>query len=324
LAAKEPSIASGTTSQYWRGDKTWQPINWLTSETDTLASVTARGATTSVASSFTGGLSASAVSAGSLSVQIPTTSAVGAIIKGTAGQTADLLQVQDSTGTPMMRLGNAGTLTLTAAAIPSSINDGGYSRDLNQEFYAWNGGTPTKHTYTHRVYNVPGFDNYWADAYLLDSVLVWYSQKIGSNPWDTHFKSITADSGWVSGNGFGFIISGKFAIVPYGSSGANLYSAGTDAVNITAANAGTVGLKIRGVASQTADLQQWLDSSGAVKASISSTGIATATQYRLSALNTAPASATDTGTTGEIRVTSDYIYVCVATNTWVRAALTTW
>jgi hypothetical protein len=126
LAAKEPSIASGTASQYWRGDKTWQPINWLTSETDplftawkattpplyaesdTLATVTARGATTSVASSFTGGLSASAVSAGSLNVQTPTTSTVGAIIKGTAGQTADLLQVQDSSGTPLMTLDKAG------------------------------------------------------------------------------------------------------------------------------------------------------------------------------------------------------------------------
>jgi hypothetical protein len=57
---------------------------------------------------------------------------------------------------------------------------------------------------------------------------------------------------------------------------------------------------------------------------VTATGSVTATQYHLSALNTAPASATDTGTTGEIRVTSDYIYVCVATNTWVRAALATW
>src|SRR5690606_27780997 len=45
-----------------------------------------------------------------------------------------------------------------------------------------------------------------------------------------------------------------------------------------------------------------------------------APQYRLSALNTAPASASATGTTGEIRITATHIYVCVATNTWVRAA----
>lgn len=47
-------------------------------------------------------------------------------------------------------------------------------------------------------------------------------------------------------------------------------------------------------------------------------------QYKISALNTAPASATATGTTGEIRITAGFIYICIATNTWVRAALTTW
>ena len=49
-----------------------------------------------------------------------------------------------------------------------------------------------------------------------------------------------------------------------------------------------------------------------------------ATQFRISALNTAPSSATDTGILGEIRVTATHIYVCTATNTWVRTALTTW
>ncbi len=39
---------------------------------------------------------------------------------------------------------------------------------------------------------------------------------------------------------------------------------------------------------------------------------------------TAPASATATGTAGEIRITSTFIYYCTATNTWVRSALTTW
>ena len=53
-------------------------------------------------------------------------------------------------------------------------------------------------------------------------------------------------------------------------------------------------------------------------------GSQTVTQFKLSALNTAPASATDTGVVGEIRVTADYIYVCVAENTWKRTALTTW
>lgn len=53
-------------------------------------------------------------------------------------------------------------------------------------------------------------------------------------------------------------------------------------------------------------------------------GAAKASNFKLSALNTAPSSASDTGSLGEIRITADYIYVCVATNTWVRSALTTW
>lgn len=53
-------------------------------------------------------------------------------------------------------------------------------------------------------------------------------------------------------------------------------------------------------------------------------GTARASQFILRALNNAPASATATGTTGEIRIVNGFIYVCVATNTWQRAALTTW
>lgn len=37
-----------------------------------------------------------------------------------------------------------------------------------------------------------------------------------------------------------------------------------------------------------------------------------------------PASAAATGTTGEICWDSSYIYVCVATNTWKRVAISTW
>ena len=39
---------------------------------------------------------------------------------------------------------------------------------------------------------------------------------------------------------------------------------------------------------------------------------------------TAPTSASGIGTQGEIRWTDDHIYICVATNTWKRAALTSW
>lgn len=37
-----------------------------------------------------------------------------------------------------------------------------------------------------------------------------------------------------------------------------------------------------------------------------------------------PASASAAGTTGEVRWDSDFVYVCVATNTWKRSAIATW
>ena len=53
-------------------------------------------------------------------------------------------------------------------------------------------------------------------------------------------------------------------------------------------------------------------------------GTLRANQFYLSSLNTAPATASSTGTTGEIRIDANYIYICTATNTWKRAAIATW
>jgi hypothetical protein len=39
---------------------------------------------------------------------------------------------------------------------------------------------------------------------------------------------------------------------------------------------------------------------------------------------TVPASHSDAGIPGQIAYNSSYLYVCVATNTWVRASLSTW
>jgi hypothetical protein len=53
-------------------------------------------------------------------------------------------------------------------------------------------------------------------------------------------------------------------------------------------------------------------------------GTVLSTQYKLSALNTAPATASSSGTLGEIRIDANYIYICTATNTWKRVAIATW
>lgn len=76
-------------------------------------------------------------------------------------------------------------------------------------------------------------------------------------------------------------------------------------------------------ASSTGDILQ-MQAVGSAVASVSRAGLITGSQFKVSALNAAPASATDTGTAGEIRITAGFIYVCTATNVWVRAALATW
>jgi hypothetical protein len=38
----------------------------------------------------------------------------------------------------------------------------------------------------------------------------------------------------------------------------------------------------------------------------------------------APTYSTDPGIVGEVRMTATFVYTCIATNTWVRAAVATW
>ena len=67
----------------------------------------------------------------------------------------------------------------------------------------------------------------------------------------------------------------------------------------------------------------WYAMTGAVQgaelASLDDTGLLKAKQFAVSTLSTAPASPTATGTTGEIRVATNGIYYCTATNNWIKA-----
>lgn len=69
------------------------------------------------------------------------------------------------------------------------------------------------------------------------------------------------------------------------------------------------------------------DTSNYASFTVSSAGVLTLTtsanKIALGASRT-PASATDTGTAGEVCWDANYVYVCVAANTWRRAALSSW
>jgi len=56
---------------------------------------------------------------------------------------------------------------------------------------------------------------------------------------------------------------------------------------------------------------------------ITSGSTLTGTALKVTATYT-PATSSSTGTTGQISWDSQYVYVCIATNTWKRAALSTW
>ena len=68
-----------------------------------------------------------------------------------------------------------------------------------------------------------------------------------------------------------------------------------------------------------------LDVAGAINSTstITATGAISASALTVTSSYT-PASATSTGVTGQITWDSAYVYVCIATNTWRRATLTTW
>lgn len=93
-------------------------------------------------------------------------------------------------------------------------------------------------------------------------------------------------------------------------------------------NTNTGGLTIRSTTG--GSLRFWVDSSNnryitvgntdAIKIDSSGSTTALVGNFRIAA-PTVPASATDTGSAGEIAWDSDYVYVCVATNTWKKSGL---
>jgi len=110
--------------------------------------------------------------------------------------------------------------------------------------------------------------------------------------------------------------SGNFTVDGYLKAGqASLdYNSGTNTVTLQNGSAGAINLN-----GYTVTASYNLEASNQITAPEIK-----ANKFTLSAIQTAPSSATDSGNAGEIRVASDYIYVCIATNQWVRTALTTW
>jgi hypothetical protein len=91
------------------------------------------------------------------------------------------------------------------------------------------------------------------------------------------------------------------------SIGGGNYSGTSYSQNVNFYSAGTLDFTGRTI---------WVDVSG-----ITRSNVVLADKFQLTNLNTAPSSSGATGTIGQIRITSDSIYVCVGTNTWKKSSL---
>jgi hypothetical protein len=117
-------------------------------------------------------------------------------------------------------------------------------------------------------------------------------------------------------------------LAAYVNSGGGLYSyhlgSGAGVINAVSDNSGTAGTLILSTGTE----KVRLDASGRLLVGTSAnTGGAllqvNGDRVRIATAKT-PASATDTGSAGEICWDANYIYVCTATNTWKRTAIATW
>lgn len=134
-------------------------------------------------------------------------------------------------------------------------------------------------------------------------------------------KNTAVGAGALAGNTIGAnnvgigLEAGQFSSVGVNNSGTNSIFIGTSskALNNGETNQIVIGSTATGGGSNTVTIGN---------TSIVRTVISGVIQKR--ALDTDPISATATGTVGEIRFTATHVYWCIAPNTWIRAAGSTW
>ena len=158
-------------------------------------------------------------------------------------------------------------------------------------------------------------DIFW---YSILGVSISMTNLTGVSP---QFNLITNQSVLISGGNAGFV-SDNFGFYDTGTVFYNNYNFRWSS---TTSKFGTKDLGLRRNAAGVIEIYDGITATGleANRRDLLARNV-TASQFKLNALNTAPASATATGVLGEIRYDANYMYVCVATNTWKRSALTTW
>jgi hypothetical protein len=235
---------------------------WQSSASALLAQVTGTGRIYSSVSITAGAIS---TTLGTLTAVSTSASTIGAVIRGAASQTANLLEFQNSSGTPITYVTASGHITATSAAISTLYSGGQLSSGTMGYFNAT--------TFAPSVIPivVRGTASQTADLQQWQNSAGTVLSSVGPNGTVT-MKSVNSaniatfyngtsgyGAGAIAANGT-FNINGANIGFPYTSSGA--------VVTVNATNATTVPLTARGYASQTANLQEWQNNTGTKLAAV--------------------------------------------------------
>jgi len=293
LNAKEPTIAAGTTAQYYRGDKTFQTLN--AAAVGITAAALTKTDDTNVTLTLGGSPSTALLAAASLSL----------------GWTGQLAVARGGTGASTST-GSGAVVLATSPTIASPTFSG-----------------------TVQVGTNPGFGTLRVGAGA--QALYVEGSSLSNGSWLSTFET-----GSVTGSAF----PARYTGTTTGNLTLQLQQNGNGAglVDIYGAGTGDVALRL-GVSAGTTYWSAGIDNSDSDAFVIAGFSLGTGNGLRIDASTKAvttygalfvgsdtlrittektPASATATGTKGDICWDASYLYICTATNTWRRIAHATW
>lgn len=185
-----------------------------------------------------------------LQIHAGTASTKGLYVRGAASQTASLQEWQDSTGTMIARVSAAGTFITTTGGMLSP-----------------------------NLRNTADTGSYL----VLSSDVVTVLQRVAASVALVVKGAASQTANLQEWQDSGGSLAARVTSAGYAAFG---YASTLGALSVGTVVASNIGLAIRGVASQTADLQQWQNSAGTVLVSVSSGGLVTVTGNLNSTSNT--------------------------------------
>ena len=254
---------------------------------------------------------------GNISIYLQNSNSVGLIVKGASSQSSNLQEWQNNSGTVLGSIASNGTLTINSQGNSNpvlSISQGGSTRfEINQWGQSWNNTKSTIGTY----YNTDGGNLPQLSVFPISAgdkgiiVRGYPSQTANLQEWQDSSGNILA---YITSSG-SFNSAGQVAVVNgpvFNNTNNDGYMrpwTSTGSMVIGPHPSGSVSnviLKVKGIASQTGDLQQWQDSSANILAKIDASGIETVqglvvssqpaqinnTVYGFSSSNASPSAAT--------------------------------